>query len=112
MKERAGEEFSVWFGVSMFREKLPSSERETQEGMAGEVGGKVQWKAQMAGSMKRGSHETTVGDSCSFGAWSENGRKEKFAANRNVFMEVGWWSKRGSSHGRLGAKVPVATPHP
>jgi hypothetical protein len=42
MKERAGEEFSVWFGVSMFREKLPSSERETQEGMAGEVGGKVQ----------------------------------------------------------------------
>lgn len=65
----------------------------------------------MAGSMKRGSHETPLVIRVLFGAWSEDGRKEKFAANRNVFMEVGWWSKRGSSHGRLGAQVPVATPH-
>lgn len=86
----AGEEISVWFGVSIFREKLPSSERETQEGMAGKVLGGGAVKGPDGRVNETRLPRDTVGDSCLFGAWSEDGRKKKFAANRNVFMEAGW----------------------
>lgn len=51
----------------------------------------------------------TVGDSCLFELGQRNGRSEKIAANRNDFMEAGWWSKRGSSHaGRVGTRAPAS----
>jgi hypothetical protein len=100
-----GGEIPVRFGVSISRE-TPKPERTRNSGRHGRggLGGKVQREGPDGRDKEMRLSRDTVGDSCSFELGQGNGRSEKIAANRNDFMEAGWWSKRGSSHaGRVSA---------